>query len=169
MSLLFAFTFSAQAQSGPTEYQLKAAFIYNFVKFVDWPPSAFTNDSAPYIIGVLGNNDFGDDLSKALAGKKINGRELIFKPFDSARNIDNCQVLFISKSERRRYQEILRILHGRSILTISEADGFIEGGGIINFVLMPDHTIRFQIDNKAAKAAGLTVSSDLMALAVPSQ
>jgi len=168
-SLLFAFAFSGHAQNAPTKSKLEAAFVYNFVKYVDWPKSAFTNESSPYVIGVLGDNDFGDDLKTAIAGKTINGRELIFKPFGSARDVDNCQVLFIGASEKRRFKEILGILHGKNILTISEADNFIVDGGMINFVLMPDQTIRFQINNPAAKAVGLSISSDLLNLAVAAQ
>ena len=104
-----------------------------------------------------------------VAGKKINGRELVFKTFASARDIDNCQVLFISKSERHHFAEIFGILHGRSILTVGEADNFISDGGIINFILMPDRTIRFQINNQAAKAVGLSISSDLLDLAQSAQ
>jgi YfiR/HmsC-like len=169
-SLLFAFAFSGHAQSAPTENQLEAAFVYNFVKYVDWPASAFTNESSPYVIGVLGDDAFGNDLKNTITGKTINGRELVFKSFHSARDIDNCQVLFIGKSEKSRFKEILGILHGKSILTISsEADNFIDNGGIINFVLMPDQTIRFQINNAAAKAVGLSISSDLLNLALPAQ
>ncbi len=161
-----AFILPCQAQS-PIEYQLKAAFIYNFVKFVDWPPQAFTNATAPYVIGVLGDNAFGDDLEHAITNKIINGRKLVFTTFRSAREVTNCQVLFISWSERRHFVEILSILQGRSILTISEnSDNFIVDGGMIEFV-MDDQRVRFLINNDAAKKAGLTISSDLLNLALP--
>lgn len=165
---MFPFVFSSPARgSGFTEYQLKAAFIYNFVKFVDWPSSAFTNADSPYVIGVLGDNVFGDNFKPIIAGKKINGRGLIFVTCNSAADAANCQVLFISRSERFHFKEILAELHGNSILTISEADNFIKAGGIIDFKTMPDSTIRFQINQSAAREAGLQISSDLLNLALP--
>ena len=173
--LLFGFWFASllpcHAQApGITEYQLKAAFIYNFVKFVDWPPQAFPNATAPYVIGVLGDNVFGDDLEQAITNKIINGRKLVFTTFRSARDVTNCQVLFISASERHHFVEILKILQGRSILTISEnSDEFIFDGGMIEFVLGNDRRVRFRINNDAAKKAGLTISSDLLNLALPEQ
>jgi len=171
--LWFAFLLPCQAQNpSPSKFQLEAAFIYNFVKFVDWPPQAFTNATAPYVIGILGDNvKLGDALEQAIINKVINGRKLEFTTFRRARDVTNCQVLFISRSGR--YREFLDILKGRSILTISEnmdtnADTtFIDDGGIINFVPMPDSTIHFQINNDAAKKAGLTISSDLLNLALP--
>ncbi len=163
----FALLPAGRAQNGPTEYQVKAAFVYNFVKFVDWPSSAFTNANSPYVIGVLGDNAIGDNLKQAVVGRKINGRPLEFVTFHSARDALDCQVLFISKSERRHYNEILAILRGKSILTIGESDGFIDAGGIINFVILPDRTVHFQINQPATKEAGLKMSSDLLNLAIP--
>ncbi len=167
--LMFTFVFSSHAQdSGITEYQLKAAFIYNFVKFVDWPPSAFTNAGEPYVIGVLGDNVFGDSLSQTITNKMINGRILVFEKFNTAREAAGCQVLFISTSERLHYNRILSDLRGQSILTISEDEqnGFIDAGGVINFKTMPDRTLRFQINQQAAKDANLKISSDLLNMAL---
>lgn len=165
--LIFTLASSSPAQNTTiTEYQLKAAFIYNFVKFVDWPPTTFTNASEPYVIGVLGDNVFGDELEQAIANKTINGRALVCQKFRSAREAVGCQVLFISSSEKLHFKRILADLRGQSILTISEADGFIDDGGIINFVPMPDRTVRFQINQQAAKDVRLQISSDLLNLAL---
>jgi hypothetical protein len=92
--------FKCEAQnSQPTEYQIKAAFIYNFARFVDWPPQAFPSTNAPMVIGVLGENVFGGSLARIITGRKINGHELQFEQFDSVDAATNCQVLFISGSE----------------------------------------------------------------------
>lgn len=166
--LLAAFAFSARAQnSGPSEYQLKAAFIYNFVKFVDWPTQAFADASSPYVIGVLGDNVFGDDLEQMVGNKVIKNRPLKFETFHSVMEVTNCQVLFISASEHNHFHQILDALRGKSILTISESDHFIDDGGMIDFKLV-NRRVRFQINDKAAKKAGLMISSDLLHLALPS-
>jgi hypothetical protein len=159
--------FPARAQdAGPTEYRLKAAFLYNFVKFVEWPTQAYAGATSPTLIGVLGKNVFGDDLKKAIHDKVINQHPLEFKAYDSVEQATNCQVLFISASEQSRFPQILAALHGKSILTVSESDRFIHDGGMINFIIM-DRRVRFQINNPAAQQAGLIISSDLLSLAVP--
>jgi hypothetical protein len=164
-----AFGFPALAQEAPpTEYQIKAAFLYNFVKFVQWPTQAYAAATSPAIIGVLGENVFGDDLEKAIHNKVINHHPLRFKQFDSAEEATNCQVLFISQSEKKRFPQILESLRGKSILTVSESDHFLHDGGMINFIIV-DLKVRFQINNEPARKAGLIISSDLLSLAAPAE
>ena len=163
----FAFGFPAHAQdAAPSEHQLKAAFLYNFVKFVEWPKGAYASATSPIVIGILGENVFGDELKKAINNKVVNQHPLQFKQFDSVAAVTNCHVLFISASERKNFPRILEALRGKSILTVSESDRFIPEGGMINFVLV-DRKVRFQINNAAAKKARLMISSDLLSLAVP--
>ena len=171
--LLFGLIFLSQifcgAQETPTEYQIKAAFVYNFVKFVEWPPQSFTSTNSPIIIGLLGKNVFGDNVEQAIRNKVINNRELQFKVFQSVAEATNCNVLFVSASERRHYSEILKAFRDRSILTVSESDGsddFIRDGGIINFVIVDKH-VRFQINDANARSVGLKISSDLLSIAIP--
>jgi len=167
MSLWFLPGFRCPAQTAsPSEYQIKAAFLFNFAKFVDWPSTAAVAPGAPIFIGVLGENVFHDDLGTVLHGKNINGHPLELKLFESAEAATNCQILFISPSEKSHYEKILADLHGASILTVSETDDFIPAGGVINFVIIGKN-VRFQINNEAAKKAGLTISSKLLSLAVP--
>jgi len=163
----FAFGSPAQAQdSGPTEYQIKAAFLYNFVKFIQWPTQAYASPTSPTVIGVLGENVYGDDLEKTIHDKVLKHHPLQFKQFDSVAAVTNCQVLFISASEKGRFPEILEALRGKSILTVSESDRFIPDGGMINFIIV-GRKVRFQINNAPSRTAGLTISSDLLNLAVP--
>ena len=164
-SLVFAIGFKCHAQ--PTEYQIKAAFIYNFARFVDWPTQAFPDAASPMTVGMLGENAFGDSLQGAINGKTIKGHALQFKQLDSLADATNCQVLFISASEKSRLSKILARLQGTSVLTVSETDGFIEGGGMINLKIV-DQKVRFEINNDAAKKAGLTISSKLLSLAINS-
>lgn len=164
---LAALTFPARAQdTGPTEYQIKAAFLYNFVKFVQWPTQAYSTATSPIVIGVLGENVFGDDLEKAIRNKVIGNRPLQFKAFDSVEEVTNCHVLFINAPERSRIPQILAALRGRSILTVGESGRFMQEGGMINFIIV-NRRVCFQINNPAARQAGLILSSDLLNLAVP--
>jgi hypothetical protein len=149
----------------PSEYQLKAAFLYNFAKFTDWPPEALADDKAPFIIGVLGDNPFGNDLEQTVAGKKINDHPISVQTFHTAAEAIHCHILFISSSEKKRFSEIIQSLHGTAVLTVSETDRFIESGGMVNFV-QESSKIRFQINDDAAKAAGLKISSKLLSLAL---
>jgi hypothetical protein len=165
-SLILVFKSFAQ-DSPPTEYQIKAAFLYNFAKFVQWPTQAFASPTSPIVIGVLGENVFGDDLEKTIRGKVINDRPLQFKQFHSVTEVTNCQILFISTSEKNSLPKILDGLQGASVLTVSETDRFTEAGGMINFVI-EDDKIHFQINNEAAKKARLTISSKLLSLAAHS-
>jgi hypothetical protein len=151
-------------ESQPTEYQIKAAFLFNFAKFVEWPPAAFAEATSPMVIGVLGENPFRDDLERTIQGKTINNRPLVIKEFRSPAEATNCHVLFISTSEKQRLPEILKSLHGTSVLTVGETDRFIETGGMINFVA-EGNKIRFQINEVAAESAGLKISSKLLSLA----
>lgn len=157
---------NARAQQQPSEYELKAAFIFNFAKFVEWPPEAFADTNSPIVIGILGKNVFDDTLEKIINNRKVNNRGFEFRHFDSASETTNCQILFISSSEKNDFAKIISSLHDASILTVSEADGFLKAGGMINF-LIEGKNIRFQISDDAAKRSRLKISSKLLSLAIP--
>ncbi|MES1180225.1 MAG: YfiR family protein [Verrucomicrobiota bacterium] len=162
---IFVPGFKAGAQdTSPTEYQIKAAFLYNFAKFVEWPPQAFAGDQSPIVIGVLGKNVFDDNLEKIIHGKTVNNHPFLFKEFHAVAEATNCHILFISASEEKRLPKILESLRGASVLTVSETDQFIADGGMIDFVI-EDKKIHFQINDEAAKKAGLKISSKLLSLA----
>lgn len=155
-----------RAQEAPlSEYRLKAAFLFNFAKFVEWPPEAFAAPKSPIIIGVLGDNPFGTDLEETVRNKLIGERPVVVKVFQATDVATNCHILFISNSEKKRLPEILATLRGNSVLTVGETDDFIEAGGMINFV--PEgNKIRFQINDETARRAKLQISSKLMSLAL---
>ena len=114
----------------PSEYQLKAAFLFNFAKFIDWPPEALADDKASFVIGILGDNPFGNNLEQIVAGKKINGHPIVVQVLQSATEAGHCQILFISSSEKKRFAAIILNLHGAAVLTVSDTDQFIESGGM---------------------------------------
>ena len=168
--MVWVIAFQCRAQnSPPMEYQIEAAYIYNFAKFVDWPAQAFASKNAPMVIGVLGDNVFGGSLERIINGREINGHQLQFEKFDSATEITNCQVLFISASEKSHLSKILGQLRGANILTVGETDNFIGDGGMIYLFIDEENKVRFQINNDAAKKAGLTISSKLLSLAANNQ
>ena len=164
--LLFClfFSLSCFAQSQPTEYQIKAAFLFNFAKFIEWPPNAFPKTNSPIVIGVLGKNVFGTDLKTTIRDKTVNNRRFQFEEYTSVAQATNCQILFISPSEKDNLPGIIEGLHNASVLTVSETDEFIQAGGMINFILQ-DNKVRFQISDDAAKKAGLKISAKLLTLA----
>ena len=163
--LLLPLMVSFAQESPPSEYQLKAAFLFNFAKFVDWPPEAFTSTNAPMVIGILGEDPFGPDLENTIHNKSIAGRAIVHKRVTSLAEARSCHILFISSSEKKRLPEIFGNLRGASVLTVSETDTFTELGGMINFV-MEGKKIRFQINDDAAKSAGLKISSKLLGVAL---
>ncbi|MCU0786062.1 MAG: YfiR family protein [Verrucomicrobia bacterium] len=155
-----------RAQEAPlSEYRLKAAFLFNFAKFVEWPPEAFVGPKSPMVIGVLGDNPFGTELEETVRNKVINERPVVVKVFQPPAAATNCHILFISTSEKKRLPEIFESLRRASVLTVGETDGFTETGGMINFV--PEgNKMRFQINDEAARKAKLSISSKLLSLAL---
>jgi hypothetical protein len=152
------------AQDAPTEYQVKAAYLYNFLKFVEWPGDPFANTQGQWIIGIVGDNPFGDQLTQVIAGKTVQGHELQARRFQPGEDLRGCHVLFISASEKKRLPSVLAALNGSSVLTVADMDHFIESGGMIQFVT-EEKRVRFVIDVGASSRARLKVSSKLLSLA----
>jgi hypothetical protein len=145
------------------EYEIKAAYLYNFINYIDWPADSIPAAGGTITIGVLGENPFGTALNP-LNGKQAKGRTLVVKQITDAKEMDQCQIVFICASEKQRVPELLNQLKNLRVLTISETDGFAERGGIINFI-SERNKVRFEINPDAARALGLTISSDLLKLA----
>jgi hypothetical protein len=147
-----------------SEAQVKAVFLFNFAKYVEWPAAAFPNATAPITIGVMGTNPFGDNLEHVVEGKAINGRPFVIKHYAADSEVSGCQILFIGHSEASRMGAILAKASALPILTVGEDEAFARNGGIIDFVLK-NGNVRLEIDLAAAKKAGLTISSRLLAVA----
>lgn len=153
----------ARAQGVAPEYEVKAAFLFNFTKFVEWPHSAFGDEHTPLKICVLGESPFGKTL-RALAGDEVVGRRLLLAHPETLNALETCHVLFVSRSERDRLGSVLAGVRNAPVLTVGDTPGFVDQGGMINFVL-EGSKVRFDINQEAAERAGLRISSRLLALA----
>jgi len=157
----------AERSFGPpshSEYEVKAAFLYNFAKFVEWPAEAFLDGNEPILVCIVGRDPFGDILNQTLLGKTVNGKPVIIQRGGITQDMRFCHIVFISSSERKRLAQIMQRLNGASVLTVSEIEGFAELGGIINFTL-EGNKVRFEINVTSAERARLRISSKLLALA----
>jgi YfiR/HmsC-like len=163
---LAAGSFTARAQPAePSEYQVKAAFLYNFGKFVTWPTNVFSDTNAPLVIGVFGPSPFHGDLGRIVHGKIINGHPVVVKQIKVFDDLKKCQILFISASERDRLGGVLHELDDAGILTVTEnLESFDKSGVMINFI-MENERIRFEINDVAAERVGLKINSKLLILA----
>jgi hypothetical protein len=158
---VFGTSAAAQASAPSKEYQVKAVFLFNFAQFVDWPPAAFTEDSAPLAICVLGNDPFGSYLDDIVRGEQVNSRRLTVQRFRAPEEIKSCQVLFVSRSESRNLEKTLASAREMDALTVSDADDFAARGGMIQLAT-ESGKIRIKINLSAAKASSLIISSKLL-------
>jgi len=149
---------------GIEEYQVKAAFLYNFAKFVEWPAPAFKTAQDPIFVCVLGQNPFGKALEEVIRAKSIEGRPVVFRQVTGAEEADACQILFVSSTEGKHFRSLYANLKPAGILTVGETQGFAANGGVINFKLDGGH-VRFEINVDAAERAQLHISSKLLSLA----
>ena len=158
--------YQARAADAPalTEYHVKALFLFNFAKYVDWPPESFSTTNAPIVIGVLGRDNFQDDLPHIIEGKTVNGRNLIIRHITSDDEIAGCHILFISSSENLRLGEALGKAAALPVLTVGEHEQFLQKGGIINFTLK-EGKVRLEVNLDAARQAKLQISSKLLGVA----
>jgi hypothetical protein len=146
-----------------SEYDVKAAYLYNFAKFVEWPPSAPQTSGPVMTIGIWGEDPFGPDLSDLFAGKTVQGKTLQLRRIHSAQEAADCAVVFI-KPRDGSVSEIIEALRNRSVLTVGDNPQFIDAGGVIGFRLLRGK-VRFDINLNAASTAGLKISSDLLRVA----
>ena len=160
-ALLTAVPSWPQGAAPSREYQIKAVFLFNFTRFVDWPQAVFANAQTPMSICVLGEDPFGKDLDDVVQGETAQGHSLIVQRLHSVEEAASCHILYVSRSEAPRFDEIRAALNGKPVLSVSDAEGFIRSGGIVRFDTMSGK-IRLSINPEAAKRAGLTVSSKLL-------
>ncbi|HET7150696.1 MAG TPA: YfiR family protein [Candidatus Acidoferrum sp.] len=157
----------SSASAATSEYLIKAGFIYNFAQLVQWPSTAFSQADSPIVIGILGTDPFGTSIDRVVENKKLDGRNLIVKRLrwsKDLKDLTECNILFISSSEKEHIPDVINMLKWLPILTIGETPGFAARGGIINLTL-EDNKVRFEVNIGAAKQANLNISSRLLALA----
>jgi hypothetical protein len=155
------------AQAGAAEideYQVKAAFLFNFAKFVEWPAQAFKSAGSPIEICVLGPNPFGFSLANAVEGKVVGNRQFVVRDVRDAQQAGDCHILFVSAAAWIRSQAHLGEIKKCCVLTVGETGEFIPRGGMINLRL-EDARVRVEINPDAAARAGLRISSKLLSLA----
>jgi hypothetical protein len=151
------------AAAAPKEYQAKAVYLYNFAQFAQWPAAAFTNSTAPLVVGVLGVDPFGAFLDDTLKGETVGRRPLIIKRMTADNDLRGIHLLFISQSEKDRVAAVLQKLQGQSVLTVADMEGFAQHGGMI-CLYMVESQIFFEIKPEVAQRAGIQISSKLLRL-----
>jgi YfiR/HmsC-like len=173
LALLLAFgRFGFAAPSPPPpadqalrEYDVKAALLFNFTRFVEWPDRAFAHPDSPVVIGILGQDPFGRVLDDLVRDEKCAGRPIAIVRFPNLSAVHDCHILFIGASERGNLARIVAALRGRPILTVGDFDGFTPAGGMIRLLKNPAAKIQLRINLNALKAADLAVSAKLLRVA----
>jgi len=163
-AVLLTVCLSAATMAQQLEQGVKAAFIYNFTKYVEWPAGSLDN-SNNIVIGIVGQDSLGGALEKTIEGKTAGGRKFVVRHFRWGQDLSQCNVLFVPAGEMGS-AALLAHIKDRPVLTIGEAPGFARRDGIINFVIESNH-VRFEINAQAAQGAGLAISSKLLALGKP--
>lgn len=143
------------------EYAVKALFLYNFAKFIEWPGGM---PAGPICIGILGDDPFGELLDEAVSGKAVNGRPFLIKRLKSDPDARQCHLVFVNIADKKHLRSLLDSLKQSGVVTVGDTRGFAEAGGMINFLVVNDR-VRFEINLDAASAAGLKFSSKLLSLA----
>ena len=154
---------SAHTQT-PSEYAVKAAFVFNFAKFVEWPATAFRNNQSPVTICVVGEDPFGKMLDDTIKGQTVGSRGYAVRRVAQIPRDDSCQIAFLGASEKGRAEQTLGAIKGLPILTVGDRDDMAETGNMIAF-LIEENRVRFEINLDIAELAGLKISSRLLKLA----
>ena len=156
---------TANSQSQPlSEYEIKAGFLFNFARFVEWPPEAFADPSAPIVMGIVGDNPVFELLTETAEGKTVDGRAVVVRRFKEGQDLQSCHILFVSASEGKHIPQILESVKRSRTLTVGETSGFTQSGGMINF-FVEDSRVRLEINLDAATRARVKISSKVIAVA----
>ena len=165
VGILFGVSGLSAQKSKPQEYEVKATYLYNFARFVEWPLSSAAAKSNSFAICVLGQDPFGPALDAIVAGESIDGKAVLAKRVSKPQDAVSCRVLYISSSEDSRLKEVLAALDKSGVLTVSDIPQFSQRGGMIEFTL-EGNTVRFEVNLAVAENTGLTLSSELLKVAV---
>ena len=163
LAALAAATLSARADEPPLEYKVKAAYLYKFGAFVEWPASAFASSVSAVNVCIAGKDPFDGFLDQAVTGQKIADRPIVIRRLDVIGPDSGCQIAYVGGSDRQSVSQALEALRGAGVLTVTD-DGSGANAGIVRFVVL-DHRVRFEIDQQAAERDGLKISSKLLSLA----
>ena len=164
---LLAFPPDVRAQAVVAEAgedKVKAAYLYRFLNYIEWPAASFSGAAAPYLIGVAGDDAVMEELARITAGKTVHNRPLAIRRLAPGEAPGNLNMLFIGRSERARQAALLRQLRSQPVLTVTEAEGALEQGSMINFHIV-DNRVRFEASLDAADHAGIKLNSRLLGVA----
>jgi hypothetical protein len=165
VGILFGVSGLSAQKSKPQEYEVKATYLYNFARFVEWPSSSAPAKSDSFAICVLGQDPFGPALDAIVAGESIDGKAVLAKRVSKPQDAVSCRVLYISSSEESRLKEVLAALDKSGVLTVSDIPQFSQRGGMIEFTLQGNN-VRFEVNLAIAENTGLTLSSELLKVAI---
>ena len=154
----------AQEDASGLEQRVKAAFLYKFAGYVDWPANAFARPDTPLTIAVMGAEPVANELAQAVAGRKHNDRPIVVKRLKPGEPLDGVHIVFAGKSESSNLKQLAQAAQSRSALLVTEAEGALAQGSVINFVVT-DRKVRFDIALDSAEKSGLRLSSRLLAVA----
>jgi hypothetical protein len=148
----------------PTDFQVKATYLYNFGRFIEWPRKVAAAQGGSFTVCVLGQDPFGPSLDATLGGETIGGKTVVAKRISSAEESGDCQILYLSLTDDSRLNKIIADLDKKAVLTVSDMSQFVKRGGMIQFVL-EGKKVRFEVNLTATQHAGLTLSSELLKVA----
>jgi hypothetical protein len=154
----------ADSAAPSREYEIKAAFLYNFTKFIEWPRQSFLDPNAPLVIGVLGDTPCEAALEQLVKDRRVNGRAILVRKVDSAQQASATQLLFVGSGAEELFERLKPVLATIPVVTVGESQAFASDGGAINFILEGDK-VRFEINLGAADHAGVKISAQLLKLA----
>ena len=148
---------------GNAEYSVKLAFLYNFAKFIEWPPGSFRDPGAPLAICIIGHDPFSSDIEGELRSRTVGGHPVQFRTLGPNDTLSVCQIVFVPATEKAQADRVVRDLNGLSTLTVGETEGFAALGGMINLTV-EEKKIHFEINQDAAERAGLKISAKLLSI-----
>ena len=155
---------SAQRPSVAAEYEVKAAYLFNFASFVTWPAPAFASPASPIVIGVVGDSPLEEPLVRMVREEKINGRPIVVRRVARTDEMKPCHILFLGTNDSRQLARWLTELRDSPVLTVGEAEDFLNSGGMVRFVLT-DNRVVFDVNLDATSRAGLRPSARLLRVA----
>ena len=154
----------AAETGGLTETQIKAAYVFNFTKFTEWPASNSASEDTPIVIGVLGDDSFGKILAELTKGEVVRKHPLVVTNLNASDDLGACQVLFVRSSDKEQIPALLLKLKGTPVLTVADTDGFVDRGGMVNFIT-DQQKVKFEINQTAVEESGLRLSSKVFQIA----
>jgi hypothetical protein len=155
---------AAEAAPAATEERVEAAYLHKFLNYAEWPAAVFPKPDSPYVIGLVGDDAVADELARIAAGRTVNGRGVVVKRLLPGESVNDLHVLFVGSGERPRLGQWLRQARGRPILTVTDAEGALQQGSVINFLIW-DERVRFEVSVDAAERNNIRLSSRLFAVA----